>query len=326
MAAVPAVTVAIPVLDGAPLLSDTLAAVRAQRVEAELELLVADSGSTDGSRELAAGAGATVIDIPRGEFSHGGTRNLLVSRARGSYVAFLTQDAVPCDESWLARLLEGFRLGEDIGMVFGPYRARAGATPMVRRELEAWFTSFAPDGRPRVDRGGDATTADRGSLARRAFFTDANGCVARRAWEQVPFRQISYAEDQMLARDMAAAGWAKAYHPAAAVTHSHDYPPWQLLRRAFDESRALREVHGHRAHGGPGRVALVVQREVRDDMALLRREGLPAGRRAAMLPRSMAHHAARTVGATLGSRADRLPARLRRLLSLERRDGFDSQC
>ncbi len=325
MTAAAIVTVAIPVLDGAPMLADTLAAVRAQCVAAELELLVADSGSTDGSRELAVGQGATVIDIPRKEFSHGGTRNLLISQARGSHVAFLTQDAIPSDESWLARLLDGFDLAADIGLVFGPYRARPDASLMVRRELDVWFSSFSSDGKPRVDRAGDLS-ADRASRDRRAFFTNANGCVARGAWEQVPFRAVSYAEDQMLARDMMSAGWAKAYQPTAVVTHSHDYPPGRQLRRAFDESRALREVHGYRAHGGPARLALVVQREVRDDMGLLRREGFPLRRCFPVLLHSVAHHFARVVGATLGSRADRLPARVRRLLSLERRGGFDPQC
>ena len=314
------VTVAIPVLDGGAVLGRTLDAVCAQRVDAEVELLVADSGSTDGSRRIAEAAGAAVIDIPAGQFSHGGTRNLLVERSSGDHVAFLTQDATPAGDLWLARLLEGFALADDVGLVFGPYWARSGASPMVRRELDEWFASFAPDGAPRVDRRGDD---DRD---RAAFFTDANGCVARAAWQQVPFRPVSYAEDQMLARDMLAAGFAKAYVPDAAVTHSHEYTPRQRLRRSFDEARALREVQGQRAHGGPLRLSLVVQREVRDDLGLLRREGVTRGRRAALLPRSVAHHAARALGATLGSRADRLPARVRRMLSLEGRGGFDNQC
>jgi len=313
------VTVAIPVLDGGQRLAQTLEAVRGQRVERELELLVADSGSSDGSRERALDAGARVIDVPRGEFSHGGTRNLLAREATGAHVAFLTQDATPDGERWLARLLEGFELADDVGLVFGPYLPRPDASPMVRRELESMFASFAPDGRPRVDRSG-GPAEDRPGEDRRLFFTDANGCVARSAWDQVPFRAVSYAEDQMLARDLLAAGWAKAYQPAAGVVHSHDYPPRQLLRRSFDEARALREVQGHRAHGGPVTLARVVQRHVRDDLA----DAGPG--RLSLLGRSLAHHAAKAVGATLGSRADRVPRPIRRRLSLEGRDGFEPQC
>jgi glycosyltransferase involved in cell wall biosynthesis len=315
------VTVAIPVLNGGSRLAETLEAVRAQRLDPDVELLVADSGSTDGSADLARDRGATVIDVAPRSFSHGGTRNLLAERARGSHVAFLTQDALPVDDSWLARLLEGFQLADDVALVFGPYRPRPGASPMVRRELEQWFGSFAPDGEPRVDRGEPSGEED--FRRRTAYFTDANGCVARWAWEKVPFRDVSYAEDLLLARDMLGAGFAKAYHPRAAVVHSHDYPPLRLLRRTFDEWRALREVRGQVAQGSPLALALTVQRHVRDDLAYLRREGAGAVELAAGAARSVAHHSARAAGAALGSRADRVPVRIRRLLSLEGRDRFD---
>ena len=48
------VTVAIPVLNGARYLDEVLAAVRAQRVDRDVEILIVDSGSTDGSLEIAA--------------------------------------------------------------------------------------------------------------------------------------------------------------------------------------------------------------------------------------------------------------------------------
>ena len=308
------VTVAIPVLDGGSLLAETLEAVGRQRTDRELELVVADSGSSDGSRERAVGAGARVLDVPAGQFSHGGTRNMLMRESAGTHVAFLTQDSTPADEDWLQRLLDGFELGDDVGLVFGPYLARPWASPMVRRELDTMFASFAPDGDARVDRQADPDSR------RRTFFTDANGCVARSAWERVPFRAVSYAEDQMLAGDMLAAGWAKAYQPAAGVLHSHDYRPSELLRRSFDEGRALREVHGHRARSSPVKLGQVVQRHVRDDLAD------SSSGRLSLLVRSVVHHAAKTVGGTLGSHADRVPRPVRRRLSLEGRDDFQPQC
>jgi glycosyltransferase involved in cell wall biosynthesis len=310
------VTVAIPALNGGERLGQVLTAVRRQQLDSPLELLVADSGSGDGSRERALEHGARMLDVPRGEFSHGGTRNLLMREARGTHVAFLTQDAVPAGEHWLALLLEGFALAADVALVFGPYRPRPESSPMVRRELEEFFASLAPDQRPRVDRG----------LARGvggpAFFTDANGCVARAAWQDVPFRDVSYAEDQMLACDMLAAGYSKVFQPTAAVVHSHDYGTLELFRRCFDEWRALNEVHGHVESANPLRIALAVQREVRDDLAFARRE---RGSPLMTAPRSLAFHTARRVGAALGSRAERLPPRLRTACSLERRGGFSRQ-
>src|ERR1700761_1142525 len=130
------VTVAIPTRNAGALFEQTLSAVAQQRVESgSLETLVCDSGSTDDTVAVARTYGASVIEIPPEEFSHGGTRNLLVERAAGGHVAFLTQDSVPANELWLTRLLEGFSAAADVGLVFGPYRPRPDASLMVTREL-----------------------------------------------------------------------------------------------------------------------------------------------------------------------------------------------
>lgn len=313
------VTVAIPVRNGGSLLLRTLAAVRAQRLDRPVELLVADSGSSDGSADAARRCGARVLSIDPDDYSHGGTRRLLAESASGSHVAFLTQDATPADERWLERMLSGFELAADVALVYGPYRPRAGASTMVRRELEEWFRSLSPDGAPRVQRGVPAP-ADVDRL-RHLFFTDANGCVEREALERVPFRDVAYAEDQQLARDMLAAGYAKAFVPDAAVLHSHEYTPLDVFRRSFDEWRGLRAVHGAVAPAGPLRAGLQVQRQVRDDLARARADGA-SGRTVALTAAvALRHHALRAAGAALGSRAASLPPVVRRACSLERRAG-----
>ena len=167
-----------------------------------------------------------MIEIAPEHFTHGGTRNLLMNEATGARVAFLTQDSEPAEDRWLECLLGGFELAPDVGIVYGPYRPRPDATPAVRMELERWFTSLAPDGAPRVDR---LTEDERSSgpgapglpvaalIGARGFYTDANACVARVAWQRAPFREVAYAEDRVLAIDMLRAGYAKAYVPGAAV-------------------------------------------------------------------------------------------------------------
>jgi len=307
------VTVALPVLDGGPRLGEVLAAVRAQEVDRPVELLVIDSGSTDGSPAIARSHGARVVEIPPAEFSHGGTRNRLMELAAGDHVAFLTQDAVPAGHGWLAALLGGFALADDVALVTGPYLPRPDASPMVRRELRDYFATF---GGARVDRG----AAGAGPAT---FFSSANGAVARWAWERVPFRPLPYAEDQQLARDVLAAGLAKAYVPEAAVVHSHDHPPLRALRRYFDDFRALAEVHGHREPMTPRYVAARVRGDVAADRAFMRREGLAGRALETATVRALAHHGARALGRSLGSNADRLPAWARQKLSLDGRASFE---
>jgi hypothetical protein len=97
----------------------------------------------------------------------------------------------------------------------------------------------------------------------------------------------------------------------------------QELRRCFDEWRALQEVYGWRQPRGLAELL----RDLRGQLALARREHLPGEtaslrERAQLIVAIAGHHLARTTGALLGSRAELIPPRARRWLSLERREGF----
>lgn len=317
------VTVAIPVRNGGALLAGVLSALSRQSVAHEL--LVCDSGSTDGSPELARSHGARVIEIAPTEFSHGGTRNLLMERARGSHVALLTQDAEPADERWLERMLSGFELARDVAIVYGPYRPRPEHPLSVQIELKRWFATISPDGLARIDRlaEDERDIAAVELLGQRGFFTDANACVARDRWERVPFRDAPYAEDRLLALDMLRAGYAKAFVPEAAVLHSHAYRPIEQLQRCFDEWRALREVYGWREPARPGHLLS----QLRGAVGGARRERdvarLPLRRRGGVLAGVTGRELLRLAGALLGSHADGMPPELRRALSLERRGSFE---
>ncbi len=317
------VTVAIPVLNGARYLDEVLDAVRAQELDRELEILVIDSGSDDGSLDIARRHGAVVHEIPRSEFSHGGTRNMALGLARGDHVAFLTQDATPAHQRWLTALLEGFRAADDVALVFGPHLARVDASHMIKSEMERHFGTWGPEiDVQRLDRSAAGIAAYRRNPGRFTFFSDVNGCVARWAWEQVPYRVVPYAEDQLLGREMIEAGFAKVYNPRAAVLHSHDYPTGEFLRRYFDEFRAMREVLGHVEPAGAKRTVWAVRGLAGADKTWLQSHGVGGTALVSPLSRSVVHHSARMAGAILGTRADRLPAPVRRRLSLEGRDTF----
>jgi GT2 family glycosyltransferase len=318
----PDVTVAIPVLNGGEQFAAVLAALSAQT--REHELLVCDSGSTDGSPQRAREHGARVIEIAPERFSHGDTRNRLMEAAASEHVALLTQDAQPADEHWLSSLLSAFELGDEVAIAYGPYRPRPGASVPVRLELERWFASLSADQEPRLERldPSERSLPVLSLMGRRGFFSDANACLSRSAWQAVPFREVAYAEDRVLAIDMLRAGYAKAFVPAAAVLHSHDYTALEQLRRCFDEWRGLLEVYGWREPPSPSRQLAGLRGELSAARAQLAAEGLTGVQMLAALAAVSRHHVLRSTGALLGSRADRLPASARRRLSLEGRAGF----
>jgi glycosyltransferase involved in cell wall biosynthesis len=317
-----AVTVAIPVYNGARYLDEVLAAVRAQRIDRELEILVVDSGSTDGSPDIAERHGARVHRIPKEEFSHGGTRNRMMELAQGEHVAFLSQDATPAHDGWLAALLAGFELAEDVALAFGPHEPRPDASHMIKAEMARHFATWRELRVQRLGTSAADLAAYRAFPGRLTFFSDVNGCVAKWAWRRVPYREVPYAEDQLLGREMIEAGFAKVFSPEARVLHSHDYPPLTFLRRYFDEFRSLREVLDHVETAHPLYTPLTVRGLARGDERWLRERGL--GGRALVKPLAVSyrHHAIRQAGAIAGTRADRLPRPVRRLLSLDGRDSF----
>jgi glycosyltransferase involved in cell wall biosynthesis len=320
------VTVAIPVLNGARYLDEVLTAVAGQEVDRPVEVLIWDSGSTDGSLEIAQRHGAHVHRIPTSEFSHGGTRNRMAAMARGEHVAFLTQDATPASPRWLAALLEGFAIAEDVAAVFGPHIPRTDASHMIKCEMERHFATWGDGGRTidvqRLDRT-PRSLAEYGAFPGRwTFLSDVNCAVAKWALQRVPYREVPYAEDQLLGRELIEAGYAKVFHPEAAVVHSHDYPPGEFLRRYFDEFRSLREVLDHVEPAGAWRNQRVLRGLLRADERWLRAHGVHGPALVRALAVSARHHTIRQAGAILGSRADRLPATARRRLSLEGRDSF----
>ena len=295
----------IPVMDGERYLQELLEALAREGVA---EILVIDSGSHDSSREIARAAGVELLEIAPEEFGHGRTRNLGAERTSGELISFLTQDATP-RPGWLEAYREAFTLDDRVGAAYGPHLPRADTSPMIARELGEFFASFSPDGRPVVQRAGDAS-----------FLSNVNACYRRACWEEIRFRDIAYAEDQAFGSDMLDAGWAKVYHPGAGVLHAHDYGAVEFMRRYFDEYRGLRASTGHlepvELLAGSRHVAGAVAA----DRRWMAERGIGGAELTRWTTRSLVHHGGRKVFAALGSRAERLPAPLQRRLSLEGRD------
>ena len=102
------VTVVIPVYNGGGWLEALLQSIRSQKNITPPEVLIIDSGSTDGSPDVAERYGAKVVNIPQDEFNHGGTRNMALEYATGDFLLFTVQDALPKDEYWLHAIISSF--------------------------------------------------------------------------------------------------------------------------------------------------------------------------------------------------------------------------
>lgn len=239
----PAATVTVLTYNGARYIGQILEALERQRLDDEFEVLVIDSGSTDGTLEVVAShPGVRLHEIPNAEFGHGRTRNLAAQLARGRVVAYLTHDAVPAHDRWLYELLQPFRLSDRVAAVMGKQVPRPGCFPLLKYEIRAVFEGFGPDFGTSVFYQDEFADSDavRNAIA---FYSDVNSAARRDVLTgPVPYRDVSYAEDQLLGRDLIAADYVKAYAPRAVVVHSNDLSLSEYDDRMFEETLGLREV------------------------------------------------------------------------------------
>jgi len=239
----PAVTVAILTWNGEKYLEAILSAVEGQQYGGPVEILVIDSGSTDRTLEIVRSHPVVRLhEIPNSEFGHGRTRQLAAQLATGEFVAYLTHDAVPLHDGWLEAIVRPMADDPRISAVMGKQVARPGCFPMLKYEIASVFRGMGPDFGTTVfyDNG---SLVDEALLAGATFYSDANSAARRSVLlGDVPYRDVDYAEDQVLGRDLIAAGHRKAYAPRAVVEHSNDLTLRESGVRTQEEVIGLRRI------------------------------------------------------------------------------------
>jgi rhamnosyltransferase len=287
------ISVVIPVKNGGTDLARCLAGITAQKVEEEVEVVVVDSGSTDGSPEQARERGAVVHEIPAEEFGHGRTRNLGVELARGEMIVFTSQDAVADDDGWLGRLVAAARSGPDVAGAYGRQLAHHDARPPERFFLEFMY---GPKARvQRLEPGAEPTFET-------TLFSNVNAAIPRAILERYPFRDdLTMSEDQEWSRRVLRDGFGLVYEPLAAVRHSHAYTVRSAFRRFFDSGVSAEHAY---VEGDESRAALrrAGARYAQEELAWLWGSG---HRR--WIPYTAVYELGKFAGLQLGLRHRRLP-------------------
>ena len=209
----PPVSVVVRAKDEADAIGKTLDLVNSQTVATQV--IVVDSGSTDGTGEIARERGAEVLWIPAADFTFGGSLNLGTEHATAPIVVALSAHAYPRDERWLERMLDAF---ED---------------PKVACAVGA---EFGPDGEQIVGRlRQDEAMARRNPVV---GYSNASGGYRRELWEQYKFRpDMPGTEDKEWSYHWLAQGYVCVLAPDLTVDHDHTKDPlrdtWIRARREW---------------------------------------------------------------------------------------------
>jgi rhamnosyltransferase len=207
--------------------------------------------------------------------------------------------------------------------VFGPQLPRPDASPVTRAEQRGFFAGFAEKGETTVYAcaAGDGVTrsgAADDELVR--FASNANTSYRRSAWAKTHFREVTYAEDQLMAMDLATAGWRKVYEPRAAVYHSHNFGVVETFQRYVDDWAGMQRAFGHVEVKQLWRLPLKAAYQTRVYLRMLGSDETlsPAGK-LSWSPRVALQACSRQLAGYLGPRFDKMPGWAQETLSREAR-------
>jgi glycosyltransferase involved in cell wall biosynthesis len=220
MGAGASISIVIPTLNAGRAFGTVLHRIMGQG-RTPLEIVCADSGSTDGTRHIVSQFPlARLVEIagPAGPHSW----NRAMEETRGDVVVFLAQGALPGNGDWLSHLTAPFE-DASVGGVYGRQEASLGSDPLSGFRLAQRFCEEPHWRRIRV---GDGIPYK--SLP---FFID-NAAVRRSVWKGIHFNEhLPIGADRVWARQVVLASCTIAYAPDAVVAkdvHASLGNAWRL--------------------------------------------------------------------------------------------------
>lgn len=187
----------------------------------ELEIVVVDNESVDGSVQVAKAYGAKVVNLPAIEFSWGRALNRGIVATSGEIVLLLSADAYPSGNNWIKEMLAPFK-NSKVAAVYGRQVPRQDAPIDEIVRLRKTFPDYDIKYNQESLRNGLGST-----------IIASNACAAIRKclWELHQFdEQSDGAEERPWLHQVLSSGYMCSYCANAVVYHSHNDT---LFRNAF---------------------------------------------------------------------------------------------
>jgi rhamnosyltransferase len=214
-----------------------------QELDRPFEVIVIDSGSSDGTVEFLKTQPVKLDRIPNREFDHGLTRNRGIELARGSIVVLATQDARPANDEWMQRLVDCFDDPEVAG-AFGRQFPRDDANTMTRYRLMHWVAGTDEPVAQQVSSPEEFDALEPLERLRVAAFDNVSSAVRKSVMRLHPFQARKFGEDIDWSKRVILAGYKLVFEPRSRVIHSHNYSAWRTLKRIYGDHSNLHDLLG----------------------------------------------------------------------------------
>jgi len=225
------ISVIIPTLNAGDAIGKLFTTLLSQDV-VPAEIIIIDSSSNDNTVAISERFDARTIVIPRRSFNHGETRNIAAMEAKGDILVFMTQDALPADNTLLKKLTAPLQRS-DIAAAYGRHVPGPDATPpeVFARQFHYPDTGTVK-GKEDIKEFGIMT------------FRLSNVCSAIKKdlfFKAGKFPEnIRSNEDMLISAKFILDGYKVAYVPEAAVIHSHDHSLLKQFYRYYNIGSSLR--------------------------------------------------------------------------------------
>jgi rhamnosyltransferase len=189
-----------------------------------VEIILVDSGSTDGTVQIAESYGARVLHIQPEEFTFGRSLNLGIASASSDLVVIASAHVYPVYPDWLECLLRPLE-NEHVALVYGKQRGGDASKFSEQEIFRQWF--------PDKDISQQASP----------FCNNANAVIRRSLWEKHPFDEnLTGLEDVEWAKWAQAQGGEVAYSAHAEIVHIHQETPRGVHERYRREAMAFKRI------------------------------------------------------------------------------------
>jgi SAM-dependent methyltransferase/glycosyltransferase involved in cell wall biosynthesis len=227
-------TVVIPTKDGiSEDFESTLQAIQGQTGIADVEVIVVDSGSTDGTPAIAEEHGAKVFHISPTEFNHGLTRNFGAEQGTGEFILFMVQDAIPATDDLFYEMAKALRADRNLAGVTARQVPKSNADVYACWEMWNHYKAFFEAPRPQLRSLADIDRLPAQQLRRLAGLDDVCAMVRRQIWEKIRFKPTPFAEDLEFGLSCVKEGYNIELLSDRGVIHSHTRSAFYGMARHY---------------------------------------------------------------------------------------------
>lgn len=221
------VSIVVLTKNGGALFQDSIKMIFSQNVPFLYEVIIVDSGSTDGTLEFLKDYPIRIFHINPKDFSFGPTRDFGFSQAKGDFIVTLSQDVIPADENWLRNLIIPL-LDDETDIVQGHCKVPIdnGVFFWERRGM-FYFTS---EGKQFCESYG------------RIGLSFTNIAIKKSVWEEVKCGDSLMCEDKAFQKKAYLKGYKFSRSNQAFAYHGHTYNLRSLIKRCENEGMGWRHA------------------------------------------------------------------------------------